>query len=83
MVLSPLFVEMKSLEFILAFDFRPSTELLPSLFASLEIRPTLMDQIGASQRDDPQISDILDRLSKGETSSHLNRYSIDDKGWLR
>ena len=48
MVLSPLFVERKSLEFILTFDFRPSTEFLLGLFASLEIRPTLMNQLGAS-----------------------------------
>ena len=49
MTLSPLFVERKSLEFITTFDFRPSTELLPSLFASPKVRPTLMDRIGASQ----------------------------------
>ena len=41
--LSPLFVERKNLEFISAFDFRPFIEILPDLFASLEIRPTLMD----------------------------------------
>ena len=35
--LSPLFVERKNLELILAFDFRPSIESLPDLFASLEI----------------------------------------------
>ena len=53
MVLSPLFVERKSLAFISTFDFRPSTDFLLDLFALREIRPTLMDQIGASQRDDP------------------------------
>ena len=25
----------------------------------------------------------MDKLIRGETSSHLARYSIDDKGWLR
>ena len=25
----------------------------------------------------------MDRLSRGETSSHLSRYSKDDRGWLR
>ncbi|MDN8883568.1 integrase zinc binding domain-containing protein, partial [Staphylococcus aureus] len=25
----------------------------------------------------------MDKLRKGETSSHLSRYSIDEKGWLR
>ena len=46
--LSPLFVERKSLEFISTFDFKPSTEFLPGLLASLEVQPTIMDQIGAS-----------------------------------
>ena len=41
--LSPLFVERKYLEFIYSFDFRPSIEVLPDLFASLEIRPTHVD----------------------------------------
>ena len=50
--LSPLFVERKNLEFISTFDFRPSIEVLPDLFSSLEIRPTFMDQIGASQQRD-------------------------------
>ena len=49
MALSPLFMERKSLEFILTFDFRPSTEFFHGLFASLEVRRTLMDQIGASK----------------------------------
>ena len=53
MALSPLFVERKNLEFISTFDFRPSIEILPDFFASLEIRPTLMDQIVASQKGDP------------------------------
>ena len=42
-----------------------------------------MDHIGASQREGPQISDILNKLIRWETSGHLSRYSIDDKGWLR
>ena len=80
MTLSPLFVERQSLKFISTFDFKPSTEFTPGLLASLEVRPTLMDHIGTSQRDDPQIADILDRLSREETSSHLSRYSTDDGG---
>ena len=46
-------------------------------------RRTLLDQVGASQREDPQIVEIMDKLIRGEASSHLARYSIDDKGWLR
>ena len=83
MTFSPLFVERTSLEFISTFDFRPSTEFIPGLLASLEVRPTLLDQIGTSQQEDPQISYILYRLSRGETSSHLSRNSMDDRGWLR
>ena len=26
---------------------------------------------------------MMDKLVRGEASSHLTRYSIDDKGWLR
>ena len=47
------------------------------------MRPTLLDQIGTSQREDPQLVDIVDRLSRGESSSHLSRYSTDGRGWLR
>ena len=43
----------------------------------------LLGQIGAAQRDDPQIVEIMDKLIRGESSSHLSRYSIDDRGWLR
>ena len=42
-----------------------------------------MDQIGALQQGDPQILDIMDKLSRGETSSYLSRYAIDEKWWLR
>ena len=80
--LSPLFVERKNLEFISAFDFRPPIEVSPDLFTSLEIRAALVEQIGASQQGDPQILDIMDKLRRGETSSHLSRYAIDEKGWL-
>ena len=66
------------MEYIANFNFRPSSEIVPGLLASLEVRPTLLDSIG-----DPQLVDVMDKLIRGETSSHLNRYSIDDKGWLR
>ena len=42
-----------------------------------------MNQIGASQQGNTQILDIMDKLRRGETSSHLSRYAIDEKGWLR
>ena len=83
LTLSPLFVEMKNLEYVATFDFSLAIESMTGSLASLELRPTLLDHVGASQREDPQIVEIMDKLIRGETSSHLARYSIDDKGWLR
>ena len=48
LTLRPIFVERKNLEYIATFDFRPSFELVPGLLASLEVRPTLLDSIGAA-----------------------------------
>ena len=83
LTLSTLFVERQSLEFIASFNFRSSTDFVPGLLATLEVRPTVLDSIGAAQREDPQLAEVMDKLIKGETSSHLNRYSIEDKGLLR
>ena len=47
--LSPLFVEWRSLEFISTFDFKRSTNITSGLLVTLEVRPTLMDQIGSRQ----------------------------------
>ena len=54
--------------------------MLSGLFESLEVWPTPMDQIGASQQGNPQILDIMDKLRKGETSSYLSRYTINEMG---
>ena len=83
LTLSPLFIEMKNLEFLATFDFTTAVESMTGSLASLELRPTLLDQVGASQKEDPQIVEVMDKLIHGETSSHLARYTIDDKGWLR
>ena len=81
--LSPLFVERRSLEFISMFDFRPSIDFVLGLLASLEVRPTLLGRIGETQRDDQQLVELVEKLIRGESSSHLSRYTLDDKGWLR
>ena len=81
--LSPLFVERRSLEFISMFDFRPSIDFVPGLLASLEVRPTLLGRIGEAQRDDPRLVELVEKLKGRESSSHLRRYTLDDKGWLR
>ena len=73
LTLSPLFVERHSLEYIANFDFRPSVDYVTGLLASLEVRPTLLDSLGTAQREDPQLVDVIDKLSRGETSSHLRR----------
>ena len=80
--LSPLFVERRSLEFLSLFDFRPSVDFVPGLLASLEVRPTLLGRIGEAQRDDSQLVELVERLIRGKSSSHLSRYTLDDKGWL-
>ena len=81
--LSTLFVEWRSLEFIFTFDFRPSVDFVPCLLASLEVRPTLLGRIGEAQRNDPQLVELVEKLKRGEASSYLRRYTLDDKGWLR
>ena len=70
----------RSLEYIATFDFRPSTEFTPGLLASLEIRPTLLDQIGMRQQEDPELTDILRRMSDREISRHLQHYSMTIEG---
>ena len=65
------------------FDFRPSVDFAPGLLASLEVRPTLLGRIGEAQRDDPQLVELVERLIRGESSSHLSRYTLDDRGCLR
>ena len=52
LTLRPLFVARQSLEYIASFDFRPSLDFIPGLLASLEVRPTLFDSIGAAQLED-------------------------------
>ena len=42
-----------------------------------------MDQIGLRQREDAKLRDIMDLVVKGEVSKHLQRYSMDDRGYLR
>ena len=64
--LSSLFVERRSLEFISKFDFRPSVDFVPGLLASLEVRPTLLGQIGRAQRDDPQLVELVEKRIRGE-----------------
>ena len=83
LTLSPLFVERQSLEYISSFDFRPSVDYVPGLLASLEVQPTLLGRVGEAQRNDPHLVEIVGKLMRGESSRHLDRYAIDERGWLR
>ena len=38
---------------------------LISQLASLEFRPTLLDQVGTSKKEDPQLVEIMDKLIRG------------------
>ena len=42
-----------------------------------------MGRIGEAQRDNPQLVELVERLIRGESSSHLSRYTLDDRGCLR
>lgn len=58
-----MFMEMKRLEFLAKFDFRPTiVDLETDMLASLSILPTLIERIGASRRQDAKLVEIPNRL---------------------
>ena len=77
-----MFLEWKQLEYITGFDFRPKCELDPEMLASLTIRPTLIERIGSSQRDDPNVLEIISKLEM-DIDEEMNKYGLDRDGWLR
>ena len=64
--LSMMMLEMRNLEFISSFNFRPPSEQSLGILVTLEVRPMRLDRIGISQKDDAALVDILDKLEKGE-----------------
>ena len=52
------------------------------MLASLAIRPTLIERIGSSQRDDPNLLEIISKLEMG-IDEGMNKYGLDRDGWLR
>ena len=78
-----LIMEMKQLEILAEYNFRPTGGLEPELLASLSVRPTLIERIGNSQRRDAKLSEILDRLGFTMESEDLKSYEVDREGWLR
>ena len=76
-------LEWKQLEYISGYNFRPRCELDPEMLASLTIRPTLIERIGSSQRDDPNLLEIISKVEMGIDTKEMNNYGLDREGWLR
>ena len=77
-----MFLEWKQLEYIAGYNFRPKCELDLEMLASLMIRPTLIERIGSSQRDDPNLLEVISKLEMG-IDEEMNKYELDQDGWLR
>ena len=52
------------------------------MLASLSIRPTLLERIGASQRQDAKLAEFLNRLEFATENEDLKPYGVDREGWL-
>ena len=81
--LNSMIMEMKHLEIIAEYNFRPTGGLEPEMLASLSVRPTLIERIGANQRRDAKLAGILNRLEFAAESEELKPYGVDHEGWLR
>jgi len=81
--LGAMFVERQHLEYVAEFTFRPKSGLGTEMLAYIEVRPTLMERIGVSQRGDEKLAKILDDLLNGEGSVSREQYEVDSQGWLR
>ena len=53
------------------------------MLASLTIRPTLIERIGYSQRDDPNLLEIISEVEMGIDGERVNKYGLEREGWLR
>ena len=80
--LGAMFLEWKHLEYIAGYDFKPKCELDPEMLANLTIRPTLIERIGSSQRDDPNLLQIISKLEM-DIDEEMNEYGLDRDRWLR
>ena len=76
-------MEMKHLEILAEYNFRPTGGLEPEMLASLSVRPTLLERIGENQRLDMKLTEILNRLELAAGSDDLKPYEVDREGWLR
>ena len=78
--LNLMIMEMKQLEIIAEYKFRPTGGLEPDMLASLSVRPTLLEQIGENQRRDMKLAEILNRLELVAGSDDLKPYEVDREG---
>lgn len=81
--LNLMIMEMKQLEILSKYNFRPTRGLEPEVLASLSVRPTLLERIGENQRRDMKLAEILNRLELAAKSDDLRPYEVDREGWLR
>ena len=67
----------------MGYDFRPKYGLDPEMLTSLTIKPTLIERIGSSQRDDPNLLEIISKVEMGIDSEKMNKYGLDRGRWLQ
>lgn len=60
--LNLMIMEMKQLEILAEYNFRPTGGLEPEILASLSVRPTLLEKIEEKQRQDMKLAEILNHL---------------------
>lgn len=75
-------MEMKHLEIIAEYNFRPTGGHESEMLASLSIRPTLIERIEAKQRRDAKLAEILNRLEFVVESEEIKTYEVDRDGWI-
>ena len=79
--LNAMIMEKKHLEIIAEYNFRPTkVEIKSEMLAILSVRPTLLERIGASQRQHVKLAEILNRLEFAAESEDLKPYGFDREG---
>lgn len=78
--LNLMIMEMKQLEILAEYNFRPTGGLEPEMLASLSVRASLLERIGENQRRDMKLAEILNRLELAAGSDDLKPYEVDREG---
>ena len=50
------------------------------MLASLTVRPTLIERIESSQRDDPNLLEIISKVEMDIDSKEMSKYGLDREG---